>query len=404
MLRKRSLVVTAVAIALQVLFVSTASARPVWKKKIDAAIGGRSVSVAMADGARDLYRHDPHTQHIPASNEKLLLSMALLDRFGPDLRLTTTVLGARPKSGVVQGNVWIVGRGDPSVTGGGSYGRSLPFKPTGLRKLARRIKQAGVNVITGRVVGSTTYFSHDWFAPGWKSDFPAEEIALPSAVAVDGNTHKGRHISNPEFRAAKKLTVKLKKIGVLVADPPKAGTAPQNKPQLASVMSQPLKVLMRYMDRHSSNFFAEELGKRLAVKAYGAPGTIAHGAAAIKAWAARHGVSITAYDSSGLSYDNRVSPSGIVRLLRYATNESWGATLRSDLAAGDEGTLEDRLKDVRIRAKTGTLDNISALSGWLWAKPLHHWIEFSILSGGMPKYQAAPIEDRIVRIAAHHAH
>ncbi|MDQ3878179.1 MAG: D-alanyl-D-alanine carboxypeptidase [Actinomycetota bacterium] len=401
---KRVVLVASVAIALQLLFVSTASARPLWKKKIDREIGNHSVSVAIADGARALYRHDPRTQHIPASNEKLLLSMALLDRFGSSFRLPTTVLGARPSSGVVQGNVWIVGRGDPTVTGGGAFGRSLPFKPTGLRKLARRIKQAGVNVITGRVIGVTSYFSHDWFAPGWKADFPAEEVALPSAVAIDGNTHKGRHISNPEFRAAKKLTVKLKRIGVLVADPPKAGARPHNKPHLAHVMSQPLTVLMRYMDRQSSNFFAEELGKRLSVETYGVPGTIAHGAGAIKAWAARHGVPITAYDSSGLSYDNRVSPSGIVSLLAYSTNQPWGPTLRSDLAGGGEGTLEDRLKDVKIRAKTGTLDNISALSGWLWSRPLGRWIEFSILSGGMPKYQAAAIEDRIVRIAAHHAH
>lgn len=392
------------ALALNAAIAPVAYARAPWKKKIDHAIGNHSVSVQIAQSSGNLYHHGPRTQRAPASNEKLLLSMTLLDRFGPDMRLQTTVRGAHPQSGVVRGNIWIVGRGDPTLTGGGSYGRSLPFKPTGLRKLARKIKQAGVNVITGRVIGSTTYFSHDWFAPGWKADFPAEEVALPSAVAIDGNTHKGKHISNPEYRAAKSLTQKLRKIGVLVADPPKAGTVPRHKPRLASVMSQPLTVLMRYMDRQSSNFFAEELGKRLAVKAQGAPGTIAHGAAAIKAWASGHGTPVAAYDSSGLSYDDRVSPAGIVRLLRFADGQPWGSTLRSDLAAGGEGTLEDRLKDVRIRAKTGTLDNISALSGWLWARPLGDWIEFSILSSGMPKYQAAAIEDRIVRLAAHHAH
>ncbi|MEA2487780.1 MAG: hypothetical protein QOF16_1434 [Actinomycetota bacterium] len=401
---KKLVVLLACAVTVQMVIASAATARPAWKKKIDRAIGGHALSVEIATPSDTLYQHNAATQHIPASNQKLLLSMALLDRFGSGMRLSTTVHGQRPRSGVVQGNVWIVGRGDPTVTGGGSYGRSLPFKATGLRKLAAKIKQAGVNVITGRVVGSTTYFSHDWFAPGWKSDFPAEEVALPSAVAIDGNTHKDKHISNPEYRAAKALTAKLRQIGVLVADSPKAGTVPRHKPRLAKVMSQPLKVLMRYMDRQSSNFFAEELGKRLSVTSYGAPGTIAHAAAAIRAWTASHGVSITAYDSSGLSYDNRVSPAGIVSLLRFATGQSWGKKLRSDLAAGGQGTLEDRLKDVRIRAKTGTLDNISALSGWLWAKPLQDWVEFSILSGGMPKYQAAAIEDRIVRVSAHSAH
>ena len=48
------------------------------------------------------------------------------------------------------------------------------------------------------------------------------------------------------------------------------------------------------------------------------------------------------------------------------------------LPAAGEGTLRHRLGGVRLRAKTGTLDNVSALSGWVWNDATDGWIEFSI--------------------------
>ena len=67
------------------------------------------------------------------------------------------------------------------------------------------------------------------------------------------------------------------------------------------------------------------------------------------------------------------------------------------------GTLEDRLTDVRIRAKTGTLDDVSALSGWVWVEKSGGWVEFSILSSGFNEWTAKRIEDRIVRIVSFQA-
>jgi len=78
-------------------------------------------------------------------------------------------------------------------------------------------------------------------------------------------------------------------------------------------------------------------------------------------------------------------------------------TLRDALPTGGRGTLEDRLTDVRIRAKTGTLDDVSALSGWVWLEKTGGWVEFSILSSGFNEWTAKKIEDRIVRIVSFHA-
>jgi D-alanyl-D-alanine carboxypeptidase len=65
--------------------------------------------------------------------------------------------------------------------------------------------------------------------------------------------------------------------------------------------------------------------------------------------------------------------------------------------------LEDRLKNVTIRAKTGTLDDASALSGWIRLKTTGRWVEFSILSNGFSEWTAKTIEDKVVRIISSEA-
>jgi D-alanyl-D-alanine carboxypeptidase/D-alanyl-D-alanine-endopeptidase (penicillin-binding protein 4) len=336
---------------------------------------------------------------VPASNQKLLLSMALYATLTPEYRIPTTVYGPAPDDGVVRGRVWLSGRGDPAVTGGGRYGRNLPFEPTRLARLARVLKNAGVEKIKGRVVGDTGFFGRDWYAPGWSSNFPADEVPLPSALTFEGNTHNGTHISNPEWRAARALTRRLESKGIRVTKGARAASMPVGQAPLATVFSRPLQVLVRYMNRKSSNFFAEVFAKLLGVMRNGAPGTIAKGADAIENWwAQRWGVALTANDGSGLSYDNRVSPRGITRLLDVATEHAWGPQLRKDMPTGGQGTLEDRLEGIPVRAKTGTLSNISALSGWVWLRREKAWATFSILSGGLPKYTAAAIEDRVVTV------
>ena len=222
-------------------------------------------------------------------------------------------------------------------------------------------------------------------------------MALPSALSFNGNVVGSRHIADPERRAAAALTKKLIKLGVPVRKGARAGVPPEGLRPIAQVTSKPLWKLLRYMDRKSSNFFAEVLGKRLGVEHYGRPGTIVRAARAISSWARSHGVTVKTYDASGLSYSDRVSVRGIVRLLDVASKSPWGPTLRRALPTGDEGTLEDRLGRVRVRAKTGTLDGISALSGWVWMKRSGQWARFSILDHGMSKDRAASIEDSIVR-------
>ncbi|HET7235669.1 MAG TPA: D-alanyl-D-alanine carboxypeptidase [Actinomycetota bacterium] len=353
-----------------------------WMLAIEDAIGGRQVSVAIGEDETFLYAHDGAMPRIPASNTKLLLSMAMLDALGPDLRIrTSAAVTAIDEAGVVE-DLWILGRGDPGVS-----------KAT-LGSLAEAIADAGVTRVRGRVMGSTDFFRRDWDAVGW-NEVARDYVNRPTALTFAGNDDAA-----PERRAAGVLAERLEALGVRVAGRAGSGLPPAEVDTVAFVRSKPLDTLLQRLLRPSDNFAAEVLGKRLGVETAGVPGTIAKGAAAIEAFADGHGADVTIHDSSGLSYANRVTAEGLVRLLWVAEDATWLEDLRDALPTGGQGTLQHRLHGIQIRAKTGSLSEVSALSGWVLSDGTGTWVEFSILCSGMAKATASSIEDEIVRIVA----
>jgi len=390
-MRRRRLFATMLvtAIVLATSLVPAHARTPRWMSRLDAIVAGHPMSIMVGNDGEAWYRHDAWVQHAPASNEKLLLSMALFDQLGTvrTFRLRAMALGVDP-DGTIAGDLYLQGEGDPEVT------------QSRIARLARLLQAAGVRSIEGRVIGDTGPFHHDWFAPGWKDYFPADYIPLPTALTFDGNVGPGgAHIDDPERRAAVALTHALRDLGVPVAGTAAAGPAIGGLTEMAALSSQPLRTLVRHMDRRSLNFSAEVLGKALAVDA-GASGTIANAAAAICSFEAAHGVAGTCYDASGLSYANRQTAKGMVRLLWVVDTQPWANRLRMSLPDGGQGTLKGRLANVRVRAKTGTLDNVSALTGWVWSDDAATWIEFSLLTSGMDEYKAKTLEDQIVKVLA----
>jgi serine-type D-Ala-D-Ala carboxypeptidase/endopeptidase (penicillin-binding protein 4) len=361
-----------------------------WMRRIDRLTAGHPIGVAAREAGEFLYQREDGRRRPPASNEKLLLTLALLDALGPDRRLETVAAGNGIPDGVV-GDLWILGHGDPGMG------------PARMAVLARAIRDAGIRRVTGSVMGSTRYFARDWRAPGWKPHFPRTEVPLPTALVWRGNRAGGRHITDPERRAADGLTKRLEGLGIPVRGRPGMGAPPLELQEIARVESPRLATLLESMDRSSLNFNAEVLGKRLGAERGGPPGSIAKGAAAIEAWASRHGARVRAHDGSGLSYRNRASPRGLVRLLGAGELEPWGPLLLDILPAGGEGTLASRLDGVPVRAKTGTLTAISALSGYVWLERSGTWAEFSILSRGLSKERAVAIENAVVRILSRNA-
>ena len=395
MLVRRSVVAIAVAFVVAAgAQAPAAAAPPRWVQRVDHLVDDLPISVAIAlDGDR-LYRHADWVRRPPASNEKLLLSMTLLKRLSPGTRISTRLFATEPggPDGVLEGDLWIVGHGDPEIGA------------RDMAELARALARDGVERVRGRVLGATGPFARDWWAPGWRDYFPRVYIALPTALTYRSNERAGgRHVTDPERLAARALTKKLEARDVEVTGKAGSGRAPGGLISLASIESDRLAGIMRRMNVVSSNFRAEVLGKMLGAEQLGAPGTIAKGARAIEGFAQANGVQVRAHDASGLSYENRVSARGMVAMLRVAEDAPWGETLRETLPVGGEGTLEDRLETVTVRAKTGTLIEVSALSGWVWLEREDAWAAFSILSSGMNTDQAKSIENRIVKVVAANA-
>src|SRR5436853_4195254 len=162
-----------------------------WGHAIDRLIGSRQVSVAVRVGSTLAYAHLAAARSIPASNEKLLLSMTALSELGPDYRIPTdaAVAPGTLHRGVVQGNLWIVGHGDPE------------FDDAAARALAAKIRAAGIRRITGSVLGDTTGFTRDRHAPGWHP-LALENIGLPTALSFDHNIGPSGFVMVPELLAA----------------------------------------------------------------------------------------------------------------------------------------------------------------------------------------------------------
>jgi D-alanyl-D-alanine carboxypeptidase/D-alanyl-D-alanine-endopeptidase (penicillin-binding protein 4) len=347
-------------------------------------IGVAPASVSLMKAGRIVYSHLGDLARPPASNEKLLLSMALLDRFGPRYRIRTTLERAR---GLASGNLWLVGHGDPELN------------DADLSRLAYQVRAAGVRKVQGSVIGVTTTFTRERWAPGWHR-IALRFVGLPTALAFDANTSPHGFVFDPEHRAAAALTADLRALGIAVRSAPKAGREPARGSALATIQSAPLIDIIRRQNQGSINLDAEVLNKMLGAAAYGVPGSIAKGARAIESWARSHRVAIVARDGSGLSYANRVSTDGLVRLLSAAGSPA----LRSTLPAAGQGTLRGRLAGLRVRAKTGTLlQNVSALSGFVWLERSHQWGVFSVLSQGLAKSQAIQLEDGLMGLIAAHA-
>jgi serine-type D-Ala-D-Ala carboxypeptidase/endopeptidase (penicillin-binding protein 4) len=363
-----------------------------WTIRADRLIGRLPVSVSVAERGRLVYAHAGNVPRPPASDEKLLLSIVLLDRFGARYRIPTAVEGQPPAHGSVRENLWLAGHGDPELN------------DAALARLARKLRATGIRAVHGSVIGATRTFTRERWAPGWQP-IALKFIALPTALVFDANTSAGGFVFDPERRAAAALTTDLRALGVRVRGRPRAGPEPAAaEPVLATIGSAPLVDILHRQNLDSLNLDAEVLTKMLGAAVYGSPGSIAKGARAIQRWAQRHGVEVVAHDGSGLSYTNSTSTNRMVRLLTATNSRPWGYALRLTLPTAGQGTLAGRLPGLRVRAKTGTLlKQVSALSGWVWLQRSSRWGEFSILSRGLSKPQAIAVEDQIVSIIAHHA-
>jgi D-alanyl-D-alanine carboxypeptidase/D-alanyl-D-alanine-endopeptidase (penicillin-binding protein 4) len=150
--------------------------------------------------------------------------------------------------------------------------------------------------------------------------------------------------------------------------------------------SQPLSADLRVINKVSQNLHAELL-LRLLGKEKGTAGTVEGGLEVERSFLAQADVrpeEYSFYDGSGLSRQDLATPHAIVKLLTYASKQPWGARYADTFpVAGVDGSLIERFTKTsaqgRVQGKTGSLDHVNALSGYLTTAKGER-VAFSILS------------------------
>jgi serine-type D-Ala-D-Ala carboxypeptidase/endopeptidase (penicillin-binding protein 4) len=368
---------------------------------------GAAVSVTVLNAAGGVvFDSAGATPRIPASNEKLVASIAALETLGPAWRATTRVMAtSAPVAGVVTGDLYLVGGGDWTLsTARHARVVKIPGLVT-LLQLARAVRAAGVREVTGAVAADGSWFDEVRGGAGWRRGFLGPECAPLSALSVDANrTSKGAAVWQPELNAATLFASTLRSVGVRVDRPARVASTPQTAVTLATRLSPPLALLLAAMDKNSDNFAAEMLLKQVGVAPH-EPGTSLRGAAAARALLAGLGVplrGVRIVDGSGLSLDNRLTTRAVAAMLAVARRSPViGPVLRNALSiAGVDGTLRYRMTTGPargvVRAKTGTLDGVSALSGYV------HGLVFSVIINArrLSQTRAHLVEDGIAETLA----
>ena len=177
---------------------------------------------------------------------------------------------------------------------------------------------------------------------------------------------------------------------------------------LASHNSVPIAQDITVTNKVSQNLHAELL-LRLLGKIHGSDGSFVQGTRVVRQFLLNAGVDdadFFLYDGSGMSPDDRVAPRAFTQLLAYASRQPWGAAWRDTLPiAGVDGTLAARFKDSplkgRVQAKTGTMNEVNALSGYVVANSGKTQAFSIIVNGHRPGSEAeSQAIDRIVEAIA----
>lgn len=430
------------------------------------------ISIREAESGELLYDHLGDTRLKPASNLKILTASAALSVLGENYTFATEVYKEGiVKDGKLQGNLFLKGRGDPTLL------------RSDFETFARDLRKKGISTINGDIVGDDTWYdairlSKDLVWSDEHYHYGAQVSALTASPDTDYDAgtvvvevtpgakegekpdfsvsphtdyiqivNKAETTAKDEVEEEKELTLERDHGGntitiegeipvssepvkewVAVWEPTryalelfqqalaangiswtgkvKTGTTPQTAELLLEYQSITLADLLVPFMKLSNNGHGETLVKEMG-KVIGREGSWDKGLEVMEAELQKLDVQTDKFilrDGSGISHVNHVTANEISGLLYRLQEKEWFPVfLRALPVAGEQkrmvgGTLQDRLSNVAVYAKTGTIDSVSTLSGYIETKHGKK-VTFSILLNNMLDEEKGPdIEDKIIRI------
>jgi D-alanyl-D-alanine carboxypeptidase/D-alanyl-D-alanine-endopeptidase (penicillin-binding protein 4) len=160
----------------------------------DLARGFWGIEIISLSTGKTLYSQNADKLFTPASNTKLFTTAAALALIGPDYKFRTTVetSGTLDRYGRLNGDLVLVGHGDPNLSG-----RELPYDLRtqrnddpiqALESLADALVQKGVKFIDGDIVADDSYFAFERYGEGWSQDDLVWADGAPvSALTINDN-------------------------------------------------------------------------------------------------------------------------------------------------------------------------------------------------------------------------
>lgn len=407
------------------------------------------------------FMHNHRDPFIPASNQKLITTVSAIANLSPDFKYKTILAtDGNVKNGVLYGNLYLIGGGDPSLT------------VQDLEDMVKKLKEFGINRVEGNLIGDNSYFSEEGIGQGWPEDdlnycFTARFSGLSvnenclkvmvnikngkvyvsmdplnnyyqivnnikfskksrnvslkvegNKLILEGKVSSKRNLSlefsipvnRPSMFTLSVLSKILDENGIKVSGKTYLRKATSNK-YLVIHQSKPLRELIKKANKDSNNFYAEQIFRTIGKEVYGEGSAYASARAIIdtlrKMDIATENIRI--YDGSGLSRYNATTPEALVKVLEYIYKTPYFYDFFESLAiSGVDGTLKHRLNDQflkgRIIAKTGYIKKVKNLSGYVKASNGEVFV-FSILVNDLKTTEIAnKLQEKICSILAQYPH
>jgi len=395
--------------------------------------------VADAASGKILGAHNPEMAFPPASVTKVVTTLYGLDTLGRDYRFATQLVATGPiENGAIKGDLYLVGGGDPTLDSDGLGELARLLKEKGVREITGKAyvhsgalpyqksidpsqpdylgynpSLSGLNLNFNRVFfqwkreanGTSNGYTTTMEARAIKFrprvamssirvvDRKSPTFALTSTLKSDKWTvakkalgKKGGRwlpVRRPEFYAAEVFNTIARSFGIQLPTFKAARIMPKGT-VLANWQSERLDVVLQRMMKHSTNLTAEAVGVT-ATQARGAkPAKLRASARVMTGWLqSGYGTKQAKFvDHSGLGAANRLSASDMRRVL---FKQGWDGPMRGlmkDIELRDEKGKKIKNSPIKVTAKTGTLNFVSCLSGYV-ETPKKGRLVFAVFSADM---------------------
>ncbi|MBN1398841.1 MAG: D-alanyl-D-alanine carboxypeptidase/D-alanyl-D-alanine-endopeptidase [Bacteroidetes bacterium] len=422
------------------------------------------IKVVSLDKNDTLYERNSSLLMNPGSNIKLITSAAALSVLDTNCQFKTTVsFESVPVNGILKGNVYLKGYGNPVLTS------------SDIECFADAVRTRGVNEIKGNIVVDDSFFDDKYWGAGWvwddesDSDAPqinplsvnnncvrisllgdldavypftepktnfvkiindakltADSVRVPlkikrscygneNTILIEGEVLKSKRpsmkipVCSPEYYTGTLFKESLERAGVIVRGRVAEGCLPPGAREIV-LHSQPIAGIITNMNKISDNLSAENLLKTMGAVKYGVPGSAEKGILAVNRFLSDLNMDTSKFsivDGSGVSRYNLLSADQIVQFLSamYNQHKLFPIFYNSLPVAGNDGTLTRRMNSYpaanNLHAKTGTLNGVSCLSGYVISRD-GEMLAFSILMQNFisPLSCYTMIQDKIAGLLA----